>query len=75
MARKTVRCPVCNEAFGVLVPDEVCSYVCHECRFVFTWNEKGKPLPPEKWNEKKASKGCGCVACQDRDANKKKKKD
>jgi len=65
-ARKTIRCPVCAETFGVLVPGEVCSFVCHECKFIFSWDAKGKSLPPVKWNERKAQ-GCGCFTCQDRE--------
>ena len=69
-ARKTARCPVCTETFGSIVPGEVCSFVCHECKFIFTWDSKGVLLSPVKWEEKKPHKGCGCYTCQDREKKK-----
>lgn len=66
-AKKTVRCPVCKETLGSLVPSQNCSYPCRECGWLFNFDGKGKELPPEKLNTRKSVK-CGCSSCQDRDA-------
>jgi hypothetical protein len=66
-SKNTAVCPVCQDPLGSIVKKEVCSYVCHDCNFVYTWNEKGKLLPPEKFVEKKLSKKCTCCNCRDRD--------
>lgn len=64
--RKTVRCPVCKEVLGSLVPKQICSYLCRECGWIFYFDEKGSTLPPEKYVAK-VSKKCGCLGCQARD--------
>lgn len=65
-SKNTAVCPVCKDPLGSIVKKEKCSFVCHDCNFVYTWDEKGKLLPPEKFIEKKEPKGCGCATCQDR---------
>lgn len=65
--RKSVQCPVCQEYLGYLVKDEVCSFVCKECQWIFTWNRRGEMTPPIKVETRK-SKKCTCGGCQMRDS-------
>lgn len=58
-------CPVGDEILGYLVKGEVCSFICRDCRFIFTWGRNGVLKPPIKLEEKKINK-CGCVTCKSR---------
>lgn len=64
---KMLKCPVCATIFGRLTPDEVCSFVCRECEWIYSWDRKGKLMPPVKLDNKK-SKSCECQGCKARDA-------
>lgn len=71
-SRKPVFCPVGDHVqLGYLVKGEVCSYVCRECSFMFTWNRDGKLMPPLKVDldskTKKARRYCGPDGCVCRD--------
>jgi transposase-like protein len=65
--RKTLNCPVCKDYLGYLVAAEVCSFVCRECRFIFSWDRNGVLMPPVRLDEKKP-KICTCGGCQMRDS-------
>lgn len=67
--KPTVVCPVCDEKLGYLVKGEVCSFVCRECQWIFTWDGKGKLGKPIQVNGKKPQV-CGCGGCQARDEKK-----
>lgn len=64
--KQTVFCPVCTVSLGYLTKDEVCSFVCNECKWIFTWDRKGKLGPPLQVNKKKRN-FCGCAGCQARE--------
>lgn len=67
--RKSALCPVCPEGdnyLGFLVKDDVCSFVCKDCQFIYTWDRKGILLPPVKLDSKKPKK-CSCGGCQMRE--------
>lgn len=66
--RKSVECPVCKDYLGYLVNGEVCSFVCKDCQFIYSWDRKGYLLPPVKLESKKPKK-CTCGGCQVRDFN------
>lgn len=52
--KSAVHCPVGNHIpLGYLVKGKASSFICRECRFIFTWDEKGKLQPPEKLEAKK----------------------
>lgn len=71
MISKMMFCPVGNHAeLGELVKGRVCSFVCKECMFVFTWDAKGKLCPPMKVDTKKKKDICDCGGCQARDEKK-----
>ncbi len=66
--KKVAYCPVCpsGENFlGYIVKNEVSSYLCDDCQFIFTWDTKGKLLAPQKYKSKKTMKGrfCGPDGC------------
>lgn len=67
--KQTVYCPVCNDTLGYLTKGEVCSYVCTECQWIFTWNRQGKMTAPIKVDRKKKDT-CDCGSCQYRDEHK-----
>lgn len=70
MLSKTLFCPVGNHIeLGYLVKGEVCSFVCRECGWIFTWDKKGKLLPPVKLDLRKRET-CACLGCQARDEGK-----
>lgn len=71
-SRPTASCPVCKENLGYLIPRQICSFLCSECQFIFTWNGKGKLLPPVKVN-RNGPKKCGCGSCELRDENDRRK--
>lgn len=61
--RKSVECPVCKEYLGFLAKDELCSFICQECKFIFSWDKRGELLKPVKLDNKKPKK-CSCGGCQ-----------
>lgn len=70
MISKVAHCPVGKHTeLGFLVRGEVCSFVCRECMFIFTWDEKSKLRPPVKLDLRK-KETCDCGGCQTRDENK-----
>lgn len=71
--KPTLFCPVCDGCLGYLTKGEVCSFLCKECRWIFTWGRDGKLKPPIKFDEK-PSKVCDCGGCQDREERKKRGK-
>lgn len=68
-AKTLVLCPVCDTTLGYAVRNEVCSFVCRECQWIFTWDRKGKLGKPIKLNFKKPDT-CDCGSCRWRDENK-----
>lgn len=68
---KTAFCPVGNERLGYLVENEVSTFLCGDCGFIYTWDTAGKLLTPVKFEEVRKKKSCTCVSCQDRDNRKK----
>lgn len=62
-------CPVCGITLGYLTKNELCSFICAECKWIFTWGRDGKLKPPVKYEEKK-SQTCDCGGCQYRDEQK-----
>lgn len=59
---KIANCPVCPPGenwLGYIVKGEVCSYLCDDCQFTYTWDTKGKLLKPVKYKDPKKSR-CGC---------------
>ncbi len=67
--KPTLFCPVCDATLGYLTRNEVCSFVCHECKWIFTWGRDGKLKSPIKLIEDKKS-GCGCESCKFREEQK-----
>lgn len=67
--RTTVMCPVCDTTLGYLVKNEVCSFVCRECQWIFSWDRAGKLQKPVKVNGPKKV-GCDCGSCQYREEQK-----
>lgn len=55
-------CPVGNERLGLIVKGEVCSFVCKDCEFIYTWDKQGKLLVPVKLKPHKDTR-CGCNSC------------
>ena len=69
MLPKAANCPVCDAQLGYATKGEVCMFVCKECQWIFTWNAKGKLLPPVRANMK-MPETCDCGSCQYRDERK-----
>lgn len=64
MLSKKVFCPVGNHVeFGYLVKGEVCTFICRECEWIFSWDVKGKLMKPVKLDLRKRET-CDCGACQ-----------
>lgn len=65
--KKVAHCPVCpnGENFlGYIVRGEVCTYLCDDCQFLYTWDSKGKLLAPVKYKQnKRATKYCDSNGC------------
>lgn len=65
--KKEAYCPVGNHIkLGELTKGEICSFVCKECRFMFSWDREGKLLPPIKIAP--PPKLCMCASCIDRNS-------
>lgn len=63
--KKVANCPVCPPAsnwLGYIVKGEVCSYLCDDCQFIYTWDTKGKLMKPVKYKAAKDTR-CGCGGC------------
>jgi hypothetical protein len=58
-----VRCPVGNNILGTRNKKELCTFLCNDCQFLFTWNSKGVLLPPTKYKKEKPVERCGCATC------------
>ncbi len=70
MFSKTIAfCPVCDSTLGYLTKGQVCSFVCQDCQFIYSWDTKGKLGAPIKMNPKKAPV-CGCASCEGRNEQK-----
>jgi len=69
--KKVANCPVCPEGqnwLGYIVKGEVCSFLCDDCQFIYSWDTKGKLMKPVKYKSKKVWKGyCGPSGCICRD--------
>jgi hypothetical protein len=59
---KPIFCPVGQERLGILRKGEVCSYVCKDCEFIYTWDATGKLLAPVKLKNRKSTH-CECKNC------------
>lgn len=69
--KPTAKCPVCDNVLGSITKSEVNSFVCRECKWIFTWNSKGKLSgTPVKVEERKEVQKCDCGGCQFRDEQK-----
>jgi transposase-like protein len=68
---KLANCPVCptgDNWLGYIVKGEVCSYLCNDCQFIYSWDTKGKLMKPVKYKPTKSWKGyCGPAGCVCRD--------
>lgn len=63
--KKLANCPVCPKGenwLGYIVKGEVCSYLCNDCQFIYTWDAKGKLKAPIKYKPAKDTR-CGCGGC------------
>lgn len=67
--KKVALCPVCpspDNWLGYIVKGELCTYLCNDCQFLYTWDAKGKLLSPSKYKPTKVrgpycnSQGCHC---------------
>jgi len=68
-AKKTAVCPVCGTDLGYLTKGEVCSFVCKECQWIYSWNGAGVLGKPVKLEYKK-SNPCDCADCRARNDKK-----
>lgn len=59
-------CPVCDTTLGYRIKGEVCSFVCRECQYIFTWDRKGNLTAPLKVDGKRKDI-CTCASCKYRD--------
>lgn len=62
---KVAKCPVCPDGdnwLGYIVNGEVCSFLCDDCQYIYTWDNKGKLLKPLKYKKPKDTR-CGCGGC------------
>lgn len=63
--RTIAKCPVCRLILGTLTEIGKSSFVCPECKWVFSFDSKGNNLPPIQVDQKE-SKKCKCESCKAR---------
>lgn len=66
MLKPSLKCPVCKDELGYLTRNEVCSFICRECQWIFTWGRDGHLRKPVKLSNKKPQT-CDCGSCQYRE--------